>query len=88
MRLAFAAVFSMAFVVGAPAYAKSPPGDPSSHSYYRSSDGSKVHGPTKASENVNEKYGKSTAACRDGAQSYSHHASGTCSGHGGVEHWE
>jgi hypothetical protein len=28
-----------------------------------------------------------TARCRDGTYSYSRHASGTCSGHGGVRTW-
>lgn len=28
-----------------------------------------------------------TARCRDGTYSYSRHASGTCSGHGGVGTW-
>jgi len=28
-----------------------------------------------------------TARCRDGTYSYSEHASGTCSGHGGVGIW-
>jgi hypothetical protein len=28
-----------------------------------------------------------SAQCRDGSYSYSHHRSGTCSRHGGVDHW-
>ncbi len=32
-------------------------------------------------------YGKVTATCNDNSNSYSHHASGTCSNHGGVSHW-
>lgn len=28
-----------------------------------------------------------TAQCRDGTYSHSQHRSGTCSGHGGVDHW-
>jgi hypothetical protein len=28
-----------------------------------------------------------TAECRDGDYSFSHHISGTCSHHGGVDHW-
>jgi hypothetical protein len=27
------------------------------------------------------------AVCRDGTESHSQHRSGTCSGHGGVDHW-
>ncbi|MGI4793397.1 MAG: DUF3761 domain-containing protein [Janthinobacterium lividum] len=56
----------------------------SSHRYYRSSDGSEVHGPTQEAYSA---YGKITADCRDGTHSYSHHHQGTCSGHGGVESW-
>lgn len=52
--------------------------------YYRSSDGSEVHDPTRE---TNAAYGTPTADCRDGTHSYSHHHSGTCSGHGGVANW-
>lgn len=48
--------------------------------YYRSTDGSMVHGPTRG----NRDYGAVTARCRDGSRSFSHHANGTCSHHGGV----
>jgi len=51
--------------------------------YYRSSDGSMVHRPTKS----NRDYGRITAYCRDGTHSMSHHHRGTCSHHGGVGHW-
>lgn len=57
----------------------------SSQGYYRSTDGSQVHGPTKED---NSTYGKVTADCRDGTHSFSHHRSGTCSGHGGVAGWK
>ena len=66
-----------------PALARGAYGE-SSHRYYRSTDGSTVHGPTRG---TNPAYGKVTATCRDGTSSYSHHARGTCSGHGGVEGW-
>jgi Protein of unknown function (DUF3761) len=56
----------------------------SSRGYYRSSDGSMVHGPTRE---ANAAYGKVSADCRDGTHSYSHHHQGTCSGHGGVSTW-
>lgn len=52
-----------------------------SHSYYRSSDGSRIHGPDYSRRNV-------AAHCADGTLSHSHHAQGTCSHHGGVEHWD
>jgi hypothetical protein len=31
--------------------------------------------------------GGATAQCNDGTLSYSQHAEGTCSWHGGVDHW-
>lgn len=52
--------------------------------YYRSSDGSMVHRPTRSAGN----YGHVTAICGDGTHSYSHHHQGTCSHHGGVSEWE
>lgn len=52
--------------------------------YYRSSDGSLVHRPTR---DANPAFGPVTADCRDGTHSYSHHQRGTCSGHGGVAQW-
>jgi hypothetical protein len=68
-------------LVATPAWARN---DTSSNSYYRSSDGSMVYGPTRED---NPNYGKITADCRDGTHSSSHHHSGTCSGHGGVASW-
>lgn len=56
----------------------------SSHGFYHSSDGSTVHGPTRT---INPAYGRVSASCSDGTQSYSHHHRGTCSGHGGVSAW-
>ena len=56
----------------------------SSQSYYRSSDGTTVHGPTLENSAA---YGRVSADCRDGTHSYSHHHQGTCSGHGGVADW-
>jgi hypothetical protein len=55
-----------------------------SQEYYRSTDGSMVHRPTKQKGN----YGHVTAICEDGSRSFSHHARGTCSHHGGVKEWE
>ena len=52
--------------------------------YYRSVDGSLVHGPTRG----NRDYGPVTARCSDGSRSFSHHHQGTCSHHGGVARWE
>src|SRR3954452_4074988 len=48
--------------------------------YYKNVDGVCVHRPSTSPRGA-------TARCRDGAYSYSRHASGTCSGHGGVRLW-
>jgi hypothetical protein len=48
--------------------------------YYKNSSGKCVHSPS------NDPSG-ATAKCRDGTYSYSQHASGTCSHHGGVGRW-
>ena len=82
MRLT-SALAALALLVGTPAVARGTYGG-SSHHYYRSSDGSMVHGPTRGD---NPAYGRVTATCRDGTSSYSHHHQGTCSGHGGVGAW-
>ncbi|MDQ2741592.1 MAG: DUF3761 domain-containing protein [Chloroflexota bacterium] len=54
-----------------------------SKEYYRSTDGSMVHRPTRG----NVDYGRVTAVCGDGSRSFSHHHQGTCSHHGGVANW-
>ena len=46
MRLSAVIAVLLLFAVQ-PVFARDMPADPSSHSFYRSSDGSKVHGPTK-----------------------------------------
>jgi hypothetical protein len=51
--------------------------------YYKNVDGVCVRRPTKASSAP----AGATAKCRDGSYSFSRHASGTCSGHGGVAVW-
>ncbi|MHB8641961.1 MAG: DUF3761 domain-containing protein [Gaiellaceae bacterium] len=48
--------------------------------YYKNSSGKCVHSPSTAPAGA-------TAKCRDGTFSYSLHASGTCSHHGGVAVW-
>jgi hypothetical protein len=83
MRLA-AALAALILCTASPAMARDYSHNPSSHEYYRSSDGSEVHGPTTK---ANAAYGRVTADCRDGTHSYSHHRTGTCSGHGGVAEW-
>lgn len=54
----------------------------SSNGYYRSSDGSLVHGPKCGAD-----LSGATAICRDGSHSFSHHHRGTCSRHHGVARW-
>ena len=51
-----------------------------SRGYYKNVSGHCVHSPS------NNPVG-ATARCRDGTYSYSEHASGTCSHHGGVRIW-
>jgi Protein of unknown function (DUF3761) len=48
--------------------------------YYENVSGHCVHRPAASPAGA-------TARCRDGTYSYSEHASGTCSHHGGVARW-
>ena len=70
----------LASALAAPVHARTY-SDRSSHGYYHSVDDAMVHGPTRVAKAA---YGRVTASCRDGTQSYFHHHHGTCSGHGGV----
>jgi hypothetical protein len=56
----------------------------SNNDHYTNSDGVKVHSPAYSSGGVPA---PATAQCRDGTYSFSQHRSGTCSHHGGVDHW-
>jgi hypothetical protein len=51
--------------------------------YYKNVDGRCVHRPVHAASAP----AGATAKCRDGSYSFSRHASGTCSHHGGVAVW-
>jgi hypothetical protein len=51
-----------------------------SRGYYRNVSGHCIHSPASSPIGA-------TARCRDGTYSYSEHASGTCSYHGGVGRW-
>ncbi|HEV8463006.1 MAG TPA: DUF3761 domain-containing protein [Gaiellaceae bacterium] len=51
--------------------------------YYKNVSGHCVKRPTKAAHAP----AGATAKCRDGSYSFSEHASGTCSHHGGVAVW-
>jgi hypothetical protein len=56
----------------------------SNNNHYTNSDGKTVHSPAHSSGGVPA---GATAQCRDGTYSFSQHRSGTCSHHGGVDHW-
>ena len=51
--------------------------------YYNNVDGLKVHSPMHS----RSKPSGASAVCRDGTYSFSRHARGTCSHHGGVARW-
>ena len=51
--------------------------------HYVNSSGHWVHSPSCGTEPDRQE-----AVCRDGSVSFSEHRRGTCSHHGGVEHWE
>jgi hypothetical protein len=56
----------------------------SNNNHYTNSDGQRVHSPAYSAGGVPA---GATAQCRDGTYSFSQHHSGTCSHHGGVDHW-
>jgi hypothetical protein len=56
----------------------------SNDNHYTNSDGQRVHSPAYSTGGVPA---GATAQCRDGTYSFSQHRSGTCSHHGGVDHW-
>jgi hypothetical protein len=82
-RLAALVVLSGSLLVGA--------GTAAAHPTRQSADTCKVGYYLNVSRHCIRRPGKSpvgaTAKCRDGTYSYSEHASGTCSGHGGVAIW-
>lgn len=93
-RRLIAAALAIALSFGA-AEARGPrkelvPGTPvedqlETHGQYENRKGETVHAPAKpVGANVPD---GATAKCRDGAYSFSHSRSGTCSGHGGVGNW-
>jgi hypothetical protein len=98
MKSLLAALLLAALSLAAPADARQSPrhdysrqvGEPSesdlqTHKHYRSRDGSEVHSPSKT--NSGRPPSGASAQCRDGSYSFSHHARGTCSHHGGVASW-
>jgi hypothetical protein len=79
------ALAAMVVAVGAPVGHASfqPDRVACSSGYYKNVDGHCVHRPVHATKAP----AGATAKCRDGTYSFSRHASGTCSGHGGVAVW-
>jgi|SRR5271156_6624865 len=61
-------------------------GDLSTHDCYINRDGDAVHRPTY--DHKNAPPAVDTALCSDGTYSFSRHARGTCSHHGGVQRWD
>lgn len=53
------------------------------NNHYVNVSGHLVHSPSCGKEHI-----KPTADCRDGSVSFSEHHQGTCSHHGGVDHWD
>ena len=68
----------------APAHARSPhnESDLTSHRYYENIDRHRVHSPSTTYSG--QRPADASATCADGTYSFSEHASGTCSHHGGV----
>jgi hypothetical protein len=56
--------------------------DLTSHRYYENIDRHKVHSPSRTYSG--QRPSDASATCADGTYSFSEHASGTCSHHGGV----
>jgi hypothetical protein len=52
---------------------------------YVNSDGDRIHAPAHTTDGTAP--GSASAQCRDGSYSFSAHARGTCSHHGGVARW-
>lgn len=71
-----AATIVAAFAAAAPSHAAGT----CHRGYYLNVSGTCVHSPSSSPVGA-------TARCRDGTYSYSFHASGTCSHHGGVRIW-
>jgi hypothetical protein len=79
MRLALLLATIAASLVAGTAHAQ-PAVSACKSGYYKNVSGHCVHRPASNPSGA-------TARCRDGSFSYSEHASGTCSHHGGVGRW-
>ena len=82
MRLA-AAIVALALFASSSS-AREPSYGHSSHEFYRSTDGRMVHGPTRT---ANPAYGRVSASCRDGTQSYSTMPAGLARAMAGWRHF-
>jgi hypothetical protein len=74
---------SLVAATSAPAAQVQPAASLCKQGYYKNVDGRCVKSPTHSSSVP----AGATAKCRDGSYSFSQHASGTCSHHGGVAVW-
>jgi hypothetical protein len=85
LALASAIAAAIAFGISAPAHGATQSSALASchRGYYKNVSGHCVHRPVKASHVP----AGATARCRDKSYSFSEHASGTCSHHGGVAVW-
>lgn len=61
-------------------------GDLQTHGHYKNIDGQDVHSPSKSKSGIVP--AGASAQCGDGTFSFSKHARGTCSHHGGVANWQ
>ncbi|MCJ2139776.1 DUF3761 domain-containing protein [Methylobacterium sp. E-066] len=88
VRLALASAVLLALAGGASAREFRAPDESTldRHGHYRNRDGFEVHRPAKTRDGG--KPAGATAQCRDDTWSFSRNHRGTCSGHGGVAHWE
>lgn len=88
--LPFVAMLLASLVIGASGAAASQPASATQNhaaacksGYYKNVSGRCIHRPVRAAKAP----AGATAKCRDGTYSFSQHARGTCSGHGGVAIW-
>jgi hypothetical protein len=80
----FAAMIGIGSLAGAPVATAAPTFVSCPVQDYQNVDGNCITRPEAAPDGVPP---GATAQCRDGEYSFSQHRRGTCSGHGGVDHW-
>jgi Protein of unknown function (DUF3761) len=84
MRRPYAAAVALLLLYSFNSHARSPrnESDLISHRYYENIDRHRVHSPSATYSG--QRPPDASATCADGTYSFSEHASGTCSHHGGV----